>query len=67
MAPDYHGGKFEVYIKKREEEGRLVLGFIKGGLTSILKFCDICAKNYFKSLINKLYMKWKSKFLKSDI
>ena len=37
MAHANCGGKVAAYIKKREEEGRLIIGFIKGGLTSSLQ------------------------------
>ena len=66
MAPDHCGGKVLVYIKKREEEGSLIIGFIEGGLTSVLQVCDICSNNEFKALIKELYVKWRAKFLKAE-
>ena len=37
MDPDHCDGNVEEYIRKEDEKGRLVLGFIMGGLNSILK------------------------------
>ena len=44
------------YIKKRTEEGRLVLEEIKGGLTSVMQVCDLTVNREIKSLIKKGYL-----------
>ena len=41
MAPDHRSGRLSEYVEKRTKEGRLVLGFINGGLTSLLQVCDL--------------------------
>ena len=51
-------------VKDHQDIGNPVY---QGFLTSILQVFNICTKQEFKALIKKLYMTWKSKFLKSEI
>ena len=67
MALAHRGGNVAAYIKKREEESQLIIGFIEGSLTSVLQVCDLCANKEFKYFIKKLYMRWKAEFLKAEI
>ena len=50
MAPAHHSGHVSEYIDNRTKEGRLVLGFINGGLTSALQVCDLVINKEFKAL-----------------
>ena len=66
MAPAHRSGRVSEYVKKRTKEGRLVLGFINGGLTSVIKVCDLVANKDFRALIKKAYMKWRAEFLMDE-
>ena len=65
-APDHRSGRNSEYAEKRTNEGRLVLGFINGGINSKLQVCDIVANKELKSLIKKAYMKWMAQFLMAE-
>ena len=66
MVPAHRSGRVSEYVEKRTKEGRLVLGFINGGLTSILQVCDLVSNKESKTLIKKAYMKWRAEFLMAD-
>ena len=66
MAPAHRSGRVSEYVKKRTKEGRLVLGFINGGLTSVIKVCDLVANKDFRALIKKSYMKWRAELLMDE-
>ena len=44
----------------------MVLLFIEDGLTYVLQVCDNCANKEFETLIKKLYMKCRAKFIKDE-
>ena len=58
--------KTQAYISRRVAEGRLVIGYVDGGLTSVLQICDLCANKQLKALIKKLYLKWRAEFIKAE-
>ena len=66
MALDRYSGRVSDYIEKRNKEGHLVLGFINGGITSVLKVCDLVADKEFKALIKKACMKGRAEFLMTE-
>eukprot|EP00957_Ditylum_brightwellii_P203364 15334311-Ditylum_brightwellii.AAC.1 len=60
MAPAHKGGVVGSYIKTEEDEGRIKIEFIDGGLTSILQMCDLTANKQIKAIIKEAYYKWQS-------
>ena len=54
MAPCQINNEVEQYIKRRYEEGRLVVAYIDGGLTSIIQVCDLDANKPLKIEIRRL-------------
>ena len=66
MAPQHRGGLVQQYIKRRHAEGRLVVGYIDGGLTSVLQVCDLAANKEFKALIKKGYLGFRTQFIRKE-
>ena len=60
MASDHSYGRVTEYTNHKEEKGWLVIGFIAGGLTSILQVCDLFSNRQFKAIIKKLDIKWRN-------
>ena len=60
MDLDRYSGRVSDYIEKRNKEGHLVLGFINGGINSVLQVCDLVTNKEIKAPINKAYMKWRA-------
>ena len=65
-APDHRSGRNSEYAKKRTNEVRLVLGYINGGINSVLQVCDLVANKEFKALIKKACMKGRAEFLMTE-
>ena len=65
MAPSHISGRVAAYFKQKYDEGRLVVGFINGGLTSVLQVCDLVANKTFKAQ-KKLYLRFRDKFIKAE-
>ena len=65
-APQHNSAKVQEYIKKKEEEGRLVLEFIDGGLTSVIQVCDLDANKPLKDNIKRGYLKYRAEFIKAE-
>jgi hypothetical protein len=63
MAPCQTGAKVRQYIAEKTSEGRLIVVFIDGGLTSVLQVCDLAANKEFKDNIKRLYLKYRTGFL----
>ena len=51
------------YIKKRTDEGRLVLEEIHGGLTSVMQVCDLVVNREIKNLIKMKYLVYRREFI----
>ena len=51
------------YIKKRTDEGRLVLEEIEGGLTSVMQVCNLAVNREIKNLIKKKYLVYRREFI----
>ena len=66
MAPAQRGGRVKEYVDKRTAEGRLVLEYINGGLTSVLQVCDLIANKDIKAIIKRLYLKYRSEFIRAE-
>ena len=66
MAPAHRAGTVGEYIKRKYDEGRLVIEFIDGGLTSVLQVCDLAANKEFKATIKKLYIKWRGEYIRAQ-
>ena len=66
MAPAHRGGEVGDHIKKRTDEGRLVVEFIDGGLTSILQVCDLTGNKQLKAMIKELYIDWRTAYIKAE-
>ena len=66
MAPCQTKKEVKEYIEKKEVEGRLVVGYINGGLTSVLQVCDLVANKEFKAEIKRLYMRFRAEYLKAE-
>ena len=66
MAPCQTNKEVVDYIKKKYDEGRLVVGFINGGLTSVLQVCDLVANKEFKAQIKREYMRFRAEYLKAE-
>lgn len=66
MAPAHKGGIVGSYIKAKEDEGRLKIEFIDGGLTSILQVCDLTANKQIKAIIKEAYYKWRAQYIKAE-
>ena len=66
MAPAHRSGDMQKYIDRKYAEGRLLVGYIDGGLTSVLQVCDLAANKEFKATITKLYLNYRSQFLKDE-
>ena len=58
--------KVQAYINEKVAEGRLVIGYINGGLTSVLQVCDLCANKQLKAIIKKLYLRWRNGFIRAE-
>ena len=65
MTPSHISGRVAAYFKQKYGTGRLVVGFINGGLTSVLQVCDLVAKKTFKAQ-KKLYLRFRDKFIKAE-
>ena len=66
MAPAHRSGHVSEYTEKRTKEGRLVPGFINGGINSVLQVCGLVANKEFKALIKKACMKGRAEFLMTE-
>ena len=65
-APQHNAEKVQVYIKKMYDEGRLVLEFIDGGLTSVIQVCDLEGNKPLKVNIKRRYLKYRADYIKSE-
>jgi len=65
-APAHMAAEVIEYIERRTDEGRLVMGFIDGGLTSILQVCDLAANKQLKAIIKKLYHQWRAEYVRAE-
>ncbi|KAL7539007.1 hypothetical protein ACHAWF_006267 [Thalassiosira exigua] len=63
MAPAQRGGRVKEYVDKRTADGRLVLKYIEGGLTSVLQVCDLVANKDIKAIIKRLYLQYRTEFI----
>ena len=54
MAPAHNGAKVKAYVERRTREGQLVLGYINGGLTSVLQICDLVVNKKIKAIIKEM-------------
>ena len=50
-------------IQQKIDEGRLVVGYIPGGITSVIQVCDLVANKDLKLFIKQDYYKWRSDFV----
>ena len=66
MAPCHRTGKVAAYIKRREAEGRLVLRFIEGGLTSVIQVADLIANKEFMAKVKAKCLKWRADYIKAE-
>ena len=66
MAPCQKGGRVKEYVDRRTAEGRLVLEYIEGGLTSVLQVCDLIVNKDIRAIIKKRYLKYRSDFIKAE-
>ena len=66
MAPCHRTGEVAAYIKRREAEGRLVLRFIEGGLTSVIQVADLITNKEFKAKIKAKYLKWHAGYIRAE-
>ena len=66
MAPCQTKAEVKEYIAKERSEDRLVVGYIDGGLTSVLQVCDLTANKPYKAEIKRLYTSWRADYLKAE-
>ena len=52
--------KLAEFLKKKEEEGVLIIIYIDGGLTSVLQVCDLCVNKEIKRRIKAKYYDWRT-------
>ena len=67
MAPAQQlTGHVKEYVDKRTAEGRLVLEYIDGGLTSVLQIADLAANKDIKAIIKRLYLTYRRGFIRTE-
>ena len=67
MAPAQQlTGRVKEYVDKRTAEGRLVLEYIDGGLTSVLQVCDLAANKDIKGIIKRLYLQYRAGYIRAE-
>ena len=67
MAPAQQlTGRVKEYVDKRTAEGRLVLEYIDGGLTSVLQIADLAANKDIKAIIKRLYLTYRRGFIRTE-
>ena len=65
-APQHNSALVQEYIKKKYDEGRLVVVFIHGGLTSVIQVCDLDANKPLKVNIKKRYLQYRAQYIKTE-
>ena len=43
-----------------------MVGYVDGGLTSVLQVCDLAANKEFKALIKRFYLQYRTQFLRDE-
>ena len=66
MAPCQVNSDVGRYINRRYEQGRLVVAYINGGLTSIIQVCDLDANKPLKIEIMKLYLRYRKECIEAE-
>ena len=66
QAPQHKSATVQEYLKKKYDEGRLVVEFIDGGLTSVIQVCDLDANKPLKVNIKRGYLKYRAEFIKAE-
>ena len=63
MSSAHATSAVKTFIQEKVDKGWLVIGYIPGGITSVIQVCDLVANKDLKQFIKQGSYKWRTEFI----